>query len=128
MALHHYSTGLRPSARAGYALTAILLLAVPGCSGDREDASLKAAQATVTAKEKDLTEAETAATAATAEFCTASTAYVTAIDRYGDVLNATAPTVGDVKDAGSDLAEPANDAQQAATAVVASPCSSGRAR
>ena len=32
----------------------------------------------------------------------------------GDVLNATAPTVGDVKDAGSDLAQPGEDAQKAA--------------
>ena len=120
MAVHLYSAGLRPSARAAYALTGILLVVVAGCSGDSADASLTAAQARVTAKEKSLTEAEAAATAAAGEFCAASAAYVTAIDRYGDVLNATAPTVGDVKDAGSDLAEPANDAQQAATAVVES--------
>ena len=56
----------------------------------------------MSAAEKGLAEAEAAATAAATEFCTASTAHVTAIDRYGDVLNATAPTVGDVKDAGSD--------------------------
>ena len=72
----------------------------------------------MTSKEKALTEAEAAAKAAAAEFCTASTTYVTAIDRYGDVLNATAPTVGDVKEAGSDLAQPGEDAQKAAGAVA----------
>ncbi|HET6664216.1 MAG TPA: peptidoglycan-binding domain-containing protein [Acidimicrobiales bacterium] len=108
---------LRPHPRhTVLAMAGILLLALPGCSGDSADSSLKAAQATVTSKEKALTEAEAAATAAEAEFCTASTTYVTAIDRYGDVLNATAATVGDVKDAGSDLAQPGKDAQKAATA------------
>ena len=105
----------RPGALA---LTGILLLALTGCSGDTQDASLKKAQATVTAKEKDLTEAEAAAKTAATGFCTASTTYVTAIDRYGDVLNATAPTVGDVMDAGSDLAQPGDDAQTAVQAVA----------
>ncbi len=105
----------RPGALA---VTGILLLALIGCSGDAQDSSLRAAQAKVTAKEKDLTEAQAAAKTAATEFCTASTTYVTAIDRYGDVLNATAPTVGDVKDAGSDLAQPGEDAQKAATAVA----------
>ena len=88
------------------AVTGILLLALPGCSGDTQDASLKKAQGSATAKEQDLAEAEAAAKTAETGFCTASSTYVTAIDRYGDVLNATAPTVGDVKDAGSDLAQP----------------------
>ena len=105
----------RPGALA---VTGILLLALTGCSGDTQDASLKKAQATVTSKEKALTEALAAATDAATGFCTASTTYITAIDRYGDVLNATAPTVGDVKDAGSDLAQPGKDAQQAAQAVA----------
>ena len=108
----------RPGALAVTGIALALALALAGCSGDTEDASLKKAQATVTAKEKDLTEAEAAAKAAETGFCTASTTYVTAIDRYGDVLNATAPTVGDVKDAGSDLAQPGEDAQKAAQAVA----------
>jgi len=111
----HSHAGHRPAALA---VAGIVLLALTGCSGDTQDASLKKAQATVTAKEKDLTEAEAAAKAAATGFCTASTTYVAAIDRYGDVLNATAPTVGDVKDAGSDLAQPGQDAQEAAQAVA----------
>ena len=46
-------------------------------------------------------------------FCTATAGYITAIDRYGDVLTATAPTVGDVVTAGSDLDEPSADAVSA---------------
>ena len=107
-------SGHRPGALA---VTGILLLAVAGCSGDGQDTSLKAAQAKVTASQNALTEAEAAAKSAATEFCTTSATYVTAIDRYGDVLNATAPTVGDVKDAGSDLAQPGEDAQKAAGAV-----------
>ncbi len=99
------------------AMTGLVLLALTGCSGNG-DGALKAAQASVTAKEKSLSEAQAAETAATTEFCTASSTYVTAIDRYGDVLNATAPTVGDVRDAGSDLAQPAKDARQAAETVA----------
>ena len=40
------------------------------------------------------------------KFCRSSGSYVTALDRYGDVLNQTTPTVGDVKDAGKDLQQP----------------------
>ena len=110
--------GLRPTGRSlAVAIVAAVLVVLTGCSDDGKDSSLAAAQATVTAKEESLAEAEAAATEAAAEFCTASTGYVAAIDRYGDVLNATAPTVGDVKDAGSDLAQPAKDAQKAAEDV-----------
>ena len=100
------------------AATALVLLTLTGCSGNDADGALKAAQALVAAEEKNLAEAQAAETAATTDFCTASSTYVTAIDRYGDVLNATAPTVGDVRDAGSDLAQPGKDAEQAAQAVA----------
>ena len=42
-----------------------------------------------------------------------------ALDRYGDVLTQTAPTVGDVTDAGSDLAKPRAGAFDSAEAAVA---------
>jgi peptidoglycan hydrolase-like protein with peptidoglycan-binding domain len=80
---------------------------------------VKVAQARVAAKEKALSTARADATAATAAFCQASSTYVGALDRYGDVLTATAPTVGDVNDAGSDLAEPREQAMQNAEAAVA---------
>lgn len=101
-------------------VSGVFLLSLAGCSGSSTDASVTVAQARVTAKEKALTEAQAAATAAGTAFCTASATYITAIDRYGDVLTATAPTVGDVKDAGSDLEQPSQDAQDAAAAVTES--------
>ena len=115
---HPHPGYLRPTGHTlAVAVVAGVLVVLTGCSGESRDSSLAAAQASVTAKEEALAEAEDAATAAAAEFCTASTDYVIAIDRYGDVLNATAPTVGDVKEAGSDLAQPGKDAQKAAEDV-----------
>jgi peptidoglycan hydrolase-like protein with peptidoglycan-binding domain len=106
---------LRPVA---VAVISVVLMALTGCGGDGGDASLKAAQVAVTSKEKALTEAEDVATKASAEFCATSATYVKALDRYGDVLNGTAPTVGDVRMAGSDLAKPAEEAKSAAQAVA----------
>jgi peptidoglycan hydrolase-like protein with peptidoglycan-binding domain len=120
---HHRTGRRRPASPAWGAVVATasaaaVLLALTGCSGEDADASVRAAQLSVTAKEKDLAQAQDAATAAAAKFCTSSTTYVTAVDRYGDVLNETAPTVGDVRAAGSDLAKPAEDAKGATQAVA----------
>ncbi|KAB7744256.1 peptidoglycan-binding protein [Nostocoides sp. F2B08] len=100
---------------------AIVGLALAGCSGDEEAAPtpLEAAQAEVTRAEEALAEAQSAATEAEAEFCTASEDYILAIDRYGDVLSDTAPTVGDVREAGADLEAPREEVQQAADEVTA---------
>ena len=57
--------------------------------------------------------------AASKEFCGASGVYIDALDRYGDVLNDSAPTVGDVQEAGADLAAPRDDAFDGAEAAVA---------
>jgi murein L,D-transpeptidase YcbB/YkuD len=43
---------------------------------------------------------------------------VTALDRYGDLITATAPTVGDVREAGADLAQPRDDVVDAAGKVA----------
>jgi peptidoglycan hydrolase-like protein with peptidoglycan-binding domain len=72
----------------------------------------------VSVKEQALAQARTDAAAASAHFCTTAADYVTAVDRYGDVLTATAPTVGDVQTAGADLEQPRADATAAATAAV----------
>jgi peptidoglycan hydrolase-like protein with peptidoglycan-binding domain len=76
------------------------------------------ARAKVAAKEKALSAAREDARAAADAFCESSRSYVLALDRYGDVLTATAPTVGDVNDAGADLAEPRDDAIAGAEAAV----------
>jgi murein L,D-transpeptidase YcbB/YkuD len=106
------------TARGGVHRCGGLLVALSGCSHDAVVTSVEAAQAEVAAKEKALADAEAEATATAAAFCEASSTYITALDRYGDVLNETAPTVGDVKDAGKDLAAPAEDTKAAADAAV----------
>ena len=74
--------------------------------------------ARVSVKQQALAQARTDAAAAAAHFCTTAADYVTAVDRYGDVLTATAPTVGDVQTAGTDLEQPRADATAAAQAAV----------
>jgi peptidoglycan hydrolase-like protein with peptidoglycan-binding domain len=96
-------------------------LVLSGCSGSGGDGSapIKVAQARVTAKEKALTGAKADLTAASAAFCGATTTYITALDRYGDVLTSSAPTVGDVKTAGADLTQPQEGVRAGADAAVA---------
>lgn len=92
-------------------------ITLTACGGD-EDADLKVAEARVAAKEKAVSSARSEADAAAAAFCDASRSYIVALDRYGDVLSATAPTVGDVEDAGTDLAEPREEAMAGADEAV----------
>ncbi len=98
---------------------AMAALAVVGLAGCSDASPVDKAQAQVTAKEKAVKEAKTAQTAASDTFCQSSKTYIVALDRYGDVLNQTAPTVGDVTDAGSDLARPRATAFDSAEAAVA---------
>ena len=100
------------------AAAGVLLATLSGCTDDPELTPLEAAQAQVSAKEEALAAAESEATATAAAFCEASATYITALDRYGDVLNETAPTVGDVRDAGQDLEAPREDTKAAADAAV----------
>lgn len=106
------------------ATTAAVSLLVAGCSGAAED-PLARAQAEVAAREQALADAQEEATATTEAFCGSASEYITALDRYGDVLTDEAPTVGDVVTAGTDLREPRQDvlddaeaAQQARVAVA----------
>ena len=79
---------------------------------------MKVAEARVTAAEKATTEAEATLAEASKTFCRQSETYIVALDRYGDVLNATEPTVGDVTTAGADLAKPRDDAFDGAEAAL----------
>lgn len=116
------SVGAQPRYRARRRLSLVVVAGVASlvltACGDDGDTELTAAEARVAAKEKALSSAHSAADEAAATFCDASSDYITALDRYGDVLNATTPTVGDVKDAGSDLAEPREEAVAGAEAAV----------
>ncbi len=97
----------------------VSVLVLSACSDSDGDGSVKRAQARVEVKERALTAAQSEAAATFAAFCDTGKTYIVALDRYGDVLNASAPTVGDVKAAGTDLAQPRENTTQAAEAAVA---------
>ena len=88
-----------------------------GCSDDPESA-VDRAEAAVQVKEKAVTDAQATADDTVDKFCGDAQSYIVALDRYGDVLTSTAPTVGDVRDGGSDLTEPAADVASAAEDAV----------
>jgi peptidoglycan hydrolase-like protein with peptidoglycan-binding domain len=92
--------------------SAVGVLALGACSSDGSLPDTR-----VSAKQKALTQAQAEAASAKAHFCTVAGDYITAVDRYGDVLTATAPTVGDVRTAGRDLEQPREDATAAADAA-----------
>lgn len=97
----------------------VSIVVVVGLAGCTESvSSVDRARAQVTAKEKAVADAQQELDAASAEFCEASKDYIDALDRYGDVLIASAPTVGDVRVAGADLAEPRDDAFDGAEAAI----------
>ncbi len=104
--------------RAAAAAVAGLALTVTGCSSATPESAVSVAQANVTTKEKALADAQAQATDTAAAFCDAGATYITALDRYGDVLTQTAPTVGDVVTAGDDLTKPAAKATDAASTAV----------
>jgi murein L,D-transpeptidase YcbB/YkuD len=110
------STGLLRRGTAAMAVATLAVLAIAGCSGEVSD--VDRAQAQVTAAEKAVAEAQSAMTSASDSFCTASKSYLQALDRYGDIFTQTAPTVGDVRKAGSDLAKPRDNAFDGAEAAV----------
>jgi len=95
---------------------AVLVLAGCGNSGGG-DAKVKLAESRVSDKQKALADAQSQLAAKTDAFCKSSATYITALDRYGDVLHRTAPTVGDVKTAGTDLTKPRADVMSGAQAV-----------
>ncbi|SFS14563.1 Peptidoglycan-binding (PGRP) domain of peptidoglycan hydrolases-containing protein [Microbacterium sp. cf046] len=98
------------------AAVAIIAMGLAGCAAEVSD--VDRAQAQVNAKQKALTEAEADLAAASTQVCDASETYIVALDRYGDVLHDTAPTVGDVRVAGADLSAPRDDAFEGAEAAV----------
>jgi len=105
-------------ARLSAAVIALTLAAVvlAGCAGEADP--VERAKAQVSAKEKAVADAQAELTAASGAFCGASKDYIEALDRYGDLLNDTAPTVGDVKNAGADLAKPRQETVDSAEAAV----------
>ncbi len=118
---HRGGWPLGPAVVVGSVVSVLMTgLVLSGCSGSSSgDSATRLAQAKVTVKQRALDDAQAAATAKVNEFCTASASYITALDRYGDVLDQSAVTVGDVTEAGKDLKEPASDAASAGEAAAA---------
>ncbi len=109
--------GLAVRSAVGVASACLVMV---GCAGDGDsDDDVQRAQARVEAEQDNLADAQEAAEVAATAFCDQAVEYVTALDRYGDVLTSTKPTVGDVRDAGTDLAEPAEDVAAGAEDAVA---------
>lgn len=100
------------------AIAACAYLVLVGC-GDDGDNDVQRAQARVEAAQNDLAGAQEAAVASATAFCDRAADYITALDRYGDVLTSTKPTVGDVQEAGTDLAAPGEDVAGSAEDAVA---------
>jgi peptidoglycan hydrolase-like protein with peptidoglycan-binding domain len=104
--------------RIGVVAIVVAVALTAACSGDPEESALTVAQTAVTKAENDLEAAEEAAADASAALCTSASDYITAIDRYGDVLTDSPATVGDVRTAGADLVDPSEDVQSAAGDVT----------
>ena len=106
--------------KLGLAVAACACLTVTGCSSDADgDAAVRLAQAQVDDAKESLAAAKEAATAAASDFCDQGADYLVALNRYGGVMTTREVTVGDVRDAGTDLAEPADDVADSADAAVA---------
>ena len=60
----------------------------------------------MTSTQTDLDAANGTLTSAQKQFCTDTTDYVTALDRYGKLFTDSKTTVGDVKTGGADLVAP----------------------
>jgi murein L,D-transpeptidase YcbB/YkuD len=76
------------------------------------------AEARVAAAQQDVSDAKAALKQATTNFCGEAGDYIAAIDRYGQLFEQQAATVGDVRTLGADLAEPRASTQAAAQAVL----------
>jgi peptidoglycan hydrolase-like protein with peptidoglycan-binding domain len=101
---------------AGTALVGAVALG--GCGSTDSDTQVERAEAQVAAKQRALSRAETDFKTASSSFCASAETYISALDRYGDVLHSTSTTVGDVREAGADLASPRQDALDAADKAV----------
>ena len=96
-------------------------LLLTGCSSDGGDGdgAVRLAKARVDDAKENLSAAKEEAAAAASEFCDQGADYLVALNRYGGVMTTRAVTVGDVREAGTDLAEPAEDVSDSADAAVA---------
>jgi murein L,D-transpeptidase YcbB/YkuD len=97
------------------AVAGLAALAMAGCGGGDDPTGRPERQ--VERKQQALTEAQAELQGQTAAFCRSSATYIKSLDRYGDLLARSEPTVGDVKEAGADLTEPRADVLSSAEQV-----------
>ncbi len=97
-----------------WVVAGVAALAVAGCGSGDGDGRVGRAERQVESKQQALAEAQAQLQGQTDAFCRTSATYIKALDRYGDLLAGTAPTVGDVKEAGADLTDPRADVVSAA--------------
>jgi peptidoglycan hydrolase-like protein with peptidoglycan-binding domain len=108
------------TARLPRAIAAVLCLALfaAACGSSGGTGSVDAAQARVTSKQRSVADAQQKYDAATTAFCADTKTYIEALDRYGKVFEQSAATVGDVKTAGADLANPRASVSSSANGVT----------
>ena len=111
---------LRLSRAALICAVPLLLLAACGGDDDDDDAAdpVAEAQRRVEDARAELDDAHNTLDAAHGAFCDDSRSYIDAVDRYGQVFNEAAVTVGDITTAGADLEEPEAAVRSSADAVV----------
>ena len=111
---------LRLSRAALICAVPLLLLAACGGDDDDDDAAdpVAEAQRHVEDARAELDDAQNTLDAAHGAFCDDSRSYIDAVDRYGQVFNEAAVTVGDITTAGADLEEPEAAVRSSADAVV----------
>jgi len=108
-----------PRRNRGVLWIGVAMLVAAACSSSGSGTGkVKAAEKHVSDAQKALSDAQSNLSAKTTEFCQTSQGYIIALDRYGDVLIQTAPTVGDVSAVGADLQQPAEDTVASAQAAV----------
>lgn len=109
----------RPGVSRGGVATLAGVLVLTGCGSGDPETQVRRAEAQVAQKKQALAESRDTFEQASEDFCQSSRTYVVALDRYGDILHSTDPTVGDVRDAGKELADPGEAALTAAETAVA---------
>lgn len=90
------------------AVAGVAALAVAGCGGGGDDQAGRP-ERQVERTQQALAEAQAEFQGQADAFCRSSATYIKSLDRYGDLLARSEPTVGDVKEAGADLSEPRAD-------------------
>jgi len=106
------------------AIVLVTALVAGACGGDDDSAtdsgsgSVARAEARVTAAQSDVDDAQAAFATARDEFCSSSKSLIEVLDRYGQILDQDAVTVGDVRTGADDLKQTRTAAGTSADAAI----------